>query len=76
MTERQKKLVEDYGPRFYKRATDIQTEFLHLSADAASVLTDREWKECAAAIDRVITELQKMQKMVANRMKEAGVPVR
>lgn len=76
MTERQKKLVEDYGPRFYKRARDIQTDFLHLSADAVSVLTDSEWKEYSAAIDQVVTKLQKMQKIVVNRMTEAGLTVK
>lgn len=76
MTERQKQLVCDYGPRFYRRSLDIQTEFLHLSADAASVLTDPEWSECAEAITKVIAELKKANEIVHNRMKEAGLPVR
>lgn len=76
MTERQKKLIEDYGPRFYKRNHDIQTEFLHLSADAASVLTDEEWKECVEAVNKAISEMQRVNEIVHNRMKEAGLPVR
>ena len=76
LTDRQKKLVEEYGPRFYRRSRDIQNEFLHLSADAASVLTDEEWKECAEAITKVVDELQRVEVIVHDRMKEAGLLVR
>ena len=75
MTERQIKLLRDYGPRFLKRAHDIQKEFLYLPADAAAVLTDTEWEKCAEEIDKVVIELTRMQNIVCDRMKEAGLPV-
>lgn len=76
MTERQKKLVNDYGPRFYSRSRKIENEFLHLTADAVSVLTDEEFESLGAAIDTVIMELKKAQEIVKLRLKEAGAPVR
>lgn len=75
MTERQKKLVNEYGPRFYMRNKKIRDEFLYLCADAASVLTDEEWKRCSEAIETVISELKEANKIVKNRLKEAGAPV-
>ena len=76
LTDRQKRLINEFGPSFYRRSIDIQTEFLHLSADAASVLTDAEWKGCAEAINKVVDELKKANEIVHNRLKEAGAPVK
>lgn len=72
MTERQIKLIKDYGPRFVERSGNIMDEFLHLSADAASVLTDAEWKDCAEAINKVIDELGKVRRIVYSRVEEVG----
>lgn len=76
LTERQKKLVNDYGPRFCKRTHEIMDQFLYLCADAVSILTDEEWRECGESIEKTISELKKVQKIVVNRLKEAGAPVR
>lgn len=74
LTERQKKLLKDYGPRFIDRSSKMSTEFLHLAADAASVLTDEEWKQCAEAGTAFMTELYKVQNIVVKRLDEAKIP--
>ena len=71
MNDRDKELVKQFGPRFVKRSGDILTSFLHLSADAYSVMTDDEWKECAAAIDNLVPILEKTRTMVRERIREA-----
>lgn len=76
MTERQKKLVSEYGPRFAERAHEIENELLHLTADAASIMTDEEWAPCANALVEFVKELNKCYELSVSRMKEAGLPVR
>lgn len=73
MTERQKKLVRDYGPRFLERAHKIKTEFLYLPSDAISVLTDEEWRLCAEQLVTFLEELNKVEELVVSRIEEAGV---
>lgn len=73
MTERNRKLVMDYGPRFVDRSGDIMDEMLHLSADACSVMTDEEWRNCAEAMIKFVEELKKVRNLVEHRLEEAGV---
>ena len=70
MTEYQKRLVKDYGPRFIARAMIIQTEMLKLVPDALSVFTDEEWKECAEAMTRFDHELGKLEDIAGDRVEE------
>lgn len=63
----------DYGPRFVDRSGDIMDEMLHLSADARSVMTDEEWRNCAEAMIKFIEELKKVRNLVEHRLEEAGV---
>lgn len=72
MTEHQKKLLKDYGPRFVDRSGNIMNEFLHLAADACSVLTDAEWKNCAESITKTVDELGKVRNIVAKRLEEVA----
>ena len=70
MTERNKMLVESYGPRFVRRSMRISDNFLHLAADACSVLTDEEWKSCGHAMVKFNDELRKVRNVVYERLKE------
>lgn len=62
LDERQKRLVNEYGPSFYKRSSDIREQFLYLLEDATSVLTDIEMSELSEGISKAVTELQKAEK--------------
>ena len=73
LNERNMKLMKDYGPKFIDRSGDIDTACLHLAADACSVMTDDEWKNCAESMTKFIEELHKVRKLVANRMKANGI---
>jgi hypothetical protein len=73
MDDRQKKLVEEFGPRFRKRCVHIETEFLYLVADAASVLTDAEFKECGKAIEKVMSELNRVREIAVSKMIEVEI---
>lgn len=75
MTEKQKQLVKDYGPKFLERSYEIKNEFLYLPADAISVLTDSEWKPCADRLVEFLKELNKVELIVKDRLKEIGVSV-
>lgn len=70
MTERQKRLVKDYGPLFIARLRIIQTEMLKLASDAVSVFTDEEWTECAKAMSQFADELNKLQSVAIGRVEE------
>ena len=76
MTEKQIKLVNDYGPEFYCRAKKIEDEILYLTADAISIMTYEEWKDCGEAMEKFVKELNRTMKIAHQRMKEAGLPVR
>ena len=70
MTERQKKLAKDYGPRFIAESRIIKDRILYLSSDAASVLTDAEWLECAKTMTKFVEELDKVEDIVKKRVGE------
>ena len=70
MTERQKKLVKDYGPKFVAESHIIKDRILYLSGDAASVLTDAEWLKCAEAMTKFVEELNKVEDIVTKRVEE------
>lgn len=70
MTEHQKKLVMDYGPRFVDRSGDIIDQLLYLTSDAVSVLTDEEWKKCAESMTTFMNDLQKVRLIVFERVEE------
>ena len=70
MTERDKKLVKDYGPRFIDRSGNIMDDLLYLAADAYSVMTDDEWRNCAKALEQFSMELNKVRTLVFNRLEE------
>lgn len=70
MTERQKGLVKDYGPRFIARLRIIQTEMMKLAPDALSVFTDEEWAECAKAMNKFEDELNKLEGIASDRVEE------
>lgn len=74
MDERQKRLVKDYGPRFALRASIIQTEILHLLADAGSVLTGNECEALSESMMDFVEKLKDAQHACVSRMKEIGVP--
>ena len=76
MSERNKKLVQDYGPRTFERMSRMLDDCLHLSADALSVMTDEEWKACGEAMVQLKNELWKVRLLVYERMIEAGVEPR
>lgn len=73
MTERNKKLVRSFGMPFWGRSHIILEDFLYLPADAASCLTEEEWKDCAEAMEHFSEELRKAQKIVVEKMTEAGI---
>ena len=70
MTERQKGLVKDYGPRFIARVRIIQNEILKLAPDALSIFTDEEWSGCAEIIDKLDNELNKLEGLAEERVEE------
>ena len=72
MNKRQEKLVKDYGPVCFNRMSRILDELQYLAADAQSVLTDVEWKNCGEEMIRFKKELMKVREMVFNRMEEVG----
>lgn len=76
MSERNKKLVKDYGPKTFERMSRMLDDCLHLPADALSVMTDEEWKACGEAMVKLSGELFKVRSLVYERMKEAGVEPR
>lgn len=68
MTAHQEKLVKEYGPMFLDRSGDILDSLLHLSGEAASVLTDGEWKKCAESMETFVDELSKVREIVFERL--------
>lgn len=68
MTAHQEKLVKEYGPMFLDRSEDILTSLLYLSGEAASILTDGEWKKCSKSMEAFVYELSKVREIVFERL--------
>ena len=76
MDERQRKLVRDYGPKAFDQCTKILDTFYYLPANALSVLTDEEWKDCAEAMLIFEKELYKVRILIYTRMEESVVELK
>lgn len=68
MTERDKKLIKDYGPRFVARSRMIKDQLLHLQADVVSCATDYESQVLTKSMAEFIDRLNEIEKMVISRV--------
>ena len=72
MTDRQKKLVMDYGQDFVDCSQSILDEILHLACNGCSVLTDAEMERFTSALYPFTKSLREMQSIVQSRIEEVG----
>ena len=71
MTDRQKKFVREYGPRFVARSRMIETQLLHMAADAVSCMNDEECETFSDAMSAFIDSLNKCEEIVSNRIEQS-----
>lgn len=74
MTERQIKLVKDYGPRLFERSSRILDDLLYIVSDALSVMTDEEWAKygCGEELVAFSEKLSETRSFVYERLMEVG----
>ena len=73
MTEKRKKLLIKYGPRFIVRYRISMADLMHLIADTARILEHNEkCMDCAIRFEEFAGELYNLQEVITRQFIEAA----
>lgn len=73
MTYKQLELLTEHGPDFLEKSHDILDSLIDLTADALSVMTEKEWNECREAMQKFSNALLDANRLVGKRMEDYGL---